>query len=159
MMAPSRPCSGERARRQRIHAGIPDGADVDLSLIRLPAGSSLFPATPETEKEFDVTGATGLAGAAAISEAPTRDPGLEAGGGALLRVPQRGAAPLTARAHPRADLSPARFRAAEVTRSQGEPEAMAKLMPDRARSVRKAANISATFRCLTSAVAPGDHQR
>jgi integrase len=45
----------ERGRHQRIHAGIPDGADVDLSLIRLPAGSLMFPATPETGKEFDVT--------------------------------------------------------------------------------------------------------
>jgi integrase len=45
----------ERERHQRIHAGIPGGAGVDLSLIRLPAGSLMFPATPETGKEFDVT--------------------------------------------------------------------------------------------------------
>jgi integrase len=45
----------ERERHQRIHAGIPDGADVDLSLIRLPAGSLMFPAMPESNKEFDVT--------------------------------------------------------------------------------------------------------
>jgi integrase len=41
-------------RHLRIHAGIPDGADVDLSLIRLPAGALMFPAVPE-RGEFDFT--------------------------------------------------------------------------------------------------------
>jgi integrase len=45
----------ERERHQRIHAGIPDGTDVDLSLIRLAAGSLMFPAVQETGKEFDFT--------------------------------------------------------------------------------------------------------
>lgn len=44
---------GERERHQRIHAGIPDGAAVDLSLVRLPKGALIFPATPETG-EFDL---------------------------------------------------------------------------------------------------------
>jgi hypothetical protein len=41
-----------------------------------------------------------------IPEAPTGDPGLEAGGGAVLPALQRGAAlqPPPARTHPRADL-------------------------------------------------------
>ena len=43
----------ERERHQRIHAGIPDGAVVDLSLVRLPKGALIFPATPETG-EFDL---------------------------------------------------------------------------------------------------------
>jgi integrase len=45
----------ERERHQRIQAGIPDGAEVDLSLIRLPPGALMFPAVPESGKEFDVT--------------------------------------------------------------------------------------------------------
>jgi integrase len=44
----------ERERHQRIHAGIPDGAVVDLSLVRLPKGALIFPATPKTG-EFDLT--------------------------------------------------------------------------------------------------------
>jgi len=38
----------ERERHQRIHAGIPDGAVVALSLVRLPKGAPIFPATLET---------------------------------------------------------------------------------------------------------------
>jgi len=44
----------EKERHQRIQAGIPDGADVDLSLIRLPSGALMFPAAPEKGMEFDV---------------------------------------------------------------------------------------------------------
>jgi integrase len=44
----------ERERHQRIHAGIPNGAVVDLSLVRLPKGALIFPATPKTG-EFDLT--------------------------------------------------------------------------------------------------------
>jgi hypothetical protein len=45
----------ERERHQRIEAGIPDAADVDLSLIRLPAASLIFPTMPDSGKDFDVT--------------------------------------------------------------------------------------------------------
>ncbi|MBR1212052.1 site-specific integrase [Bradyrhizobium sp. JYMT SZCCT0180] len=46
----------ERERYQRFQAGIPDGAaDVDLSLIRLPARALMFPGAPETGVEFDVS--------------------------------------------------------------------------------------------------------
>jgi integrase len=36
----------ERDRHLRIVAGVPDGVDVDLSLIKLPAGALMFPAPP-----------------------------------------------------------------------------------------------------------------
>jgi integrase len=45
----------EKERHLRIQAGIPDGADVDLSLIRLPPGALMLPAAPEKGMEFDVT--------------------------------------------------------------------------------------------------------
>jgi integrase len=45
----------ERERHLRYHAGIPDGVDVDLSLIRLPPNSLMFPAVPEPGEEFDLT--------------------------------------------------------------------------------------------------------
>jgi integrase len=45
----------ERATHLRIQAGIPDGVDVDLSLIRLPPGALMFPATPAKGQDFDFT--------------------------------------------------------------------------------------------------------
>jgi integrase len=40
---------------QRLSAGIPDGADVDLSLIRLPAAALIFPNPPEPGADFSFT--------------------------------------------------------------------------------------------------------
>ncbi|MCA1399345.1 site-specific integrase [Bradyrhizobium sp. BRP56] len=37
----------EKDRLQRIVAGVPDGVDVDLSLVKLPARALMFPALPE----------------------------------------------------------------------------------------------------------------
>jgi integrase len=45
----------EKARHQRLQAGIPDGVDVDLGLIRLPAGALMFPAVPGKGDEFSFT--------------------------------------------------------------------------------------------------------
>ena len=45
----------EKALHQRIMAGIPDGVDVDLSLIKLPPNALIFPATPEAGEDFDCT--------------------------------------------------------------------------------------------------------
>jgi integrase len=45
----------EKDRHQRIQAGVPDGVDVDLSLVRLPAGALMFPAVPTSGKDFDFT--------------------------------------------------------------------------------------------------------
>jgi integrase len=36
----------ERAKLLRIHAGVPDGAEVDLSLVKLPDDSLMFPGPP-----------------------------------------------------------------------------------------------------------------
>jgi integrase len=45
----------ERARHQRIIAGIPDGAaGVDLALVRLPASALMFPAVPERGEDVDL---------------------------------------------------------------------------------------------------------
>jgi hypothetical protein len=44
----------EKGRHLRICAGIPDGVDVDLSLIRLPADALIFPATPAPGQDFFV---------------------------------------------------------------------------------------------------------
>lgn len=44
----------ERERHQRFVAGIPDGAAVDLGLVRLPVGSLMFPAVPEGSEQFDL---------------------------------------------------------------------------------------------------------
>jgi integrase len=44
----------ERGRHQRIMAGVPDGVDVDLSLIKLPAGALMFPALPEAGEDVDL---------------------------------------------------------------------------------------------------------
>nr|WP_249800376.1 MULTISPECIES: site-specific integrase [unclassified Bradyrhizobium] len=43
----------EREKHQRIVAGIPDGADVDLSLVRLPEDALIFPAMPPAGQDFD----------------------------------------------------------------------------------------------------------
>jgi integrase len=43
----------ERERHLRIQAGIPDGVDVDLGLIKLPAGALMFPAVPDSGRDFD----------------------------------------------------------------------------------------------------------
>jgi len=43
----------EKKRHQRIMAGVPDGADVDLSLIALPPTSLVFPASSEAGEDFD----------------------------------------------------------------------------------------------------------
>jgi integrase len=43
----------EKERHLRLMAGIPDGASVDLSLVKLPPGSLMFPSPPEPGKDFD----------------------------------------------------------------------------------------------------------
>jgi integrase len=42
----------EKERQQRICAGIPDGVEVDLSLVRLPDDALIFPAVPEPGQDF-----------------------------------------------------------------------------------------------------------
>jgi integrase len=44
-----------RETHQRLCAGVPDGVDVDLSLIKLPAGALMFPNPPEGGEEFSLT--------------------------------------------------------------------------------------------------------
>ena len=44
-----------RETHQRLSAGIPDGAEVDLSLIRLPSDALIFPNPPERGEEFSFT--------------------------------------------------------------------------------------------------------
>jgi integrase len=44
-----------RETHQRLSAGIPDGAEVDLSLIRLPSDSLIFPNPPEPGEDFSFT--------------------------------------------------------------------------------------------------------
>jgi integrase len=44
-----------RETHQRLSAGVPDGADVDLSLIRLPAAALIFPNPPEPGADFSFT--------------------------------------------------------------------------------------------------------
>jgi integrase len=43
----------QRDHHLRIMAGIPDGASVDLSLIKLPPAALMFPAIPEAGEDFD----------------------------------------------------------------------------------------------------------
>jgi integrase len=43
----------ERTRFQRLLAGVPDGADVDLTLVKLPDAALMFPATAGAS--FDMT--------------------------------------------------------------------------------------------------------
>jgi integrase len=45
----------EREGHLRIMAGVPDGVDVDLSLIRLPDGALIFPNPPARGQEFSFT--------------------------------------------------------------------------------------------------------
>jgi integrase len=45
----------ERDKLLRVRAGIPDGADVDLSLVRLPGGALMFPNVPGACEEFSFT--------------------------------------------------------------------------------------------------------
>lgn len=45
----------EREKHQRLLAGIPDGTRVDLSLIRLPDDTLIFPAAPAAGENFDFT--------------------------------------------------------------------------------------------------------
>jgi integrase len=42
----------EKDRHLRISVGVPDGADVDLSLVRLPDDALMFPAVPEPGEDF-----------------------------------------------------------------------------------------------------------
>jgi integrase len=45
----------EREKHLRIMAGVPDGAAVDLSLVKLPAGALMFPNPPEPGESFSFT--------------------------------------------------------------------------------------------------------
>jgi integrase len=45
----------QRERHLRIAAGVPDGVQVDLSLVRLPAGALMFPGTPQEHAGFSFT--------------------------------------------------------------------------------------------------------
>lgn len=42
----------ERAKHQRLKAGVPDGAEVDLSLVRLPADALMFPSLTANNLDF-----------------------------------------------------------------------------------------------------------
>ena len=44
----------DRERHQRIMASVPDGAQVDLSLLRLPEKALMFPAVPEGDADIDL---------------------------------------------------------------------------------------------------------
>jgi integrase len=45
----------EREKLQRIHAGVPDGAKVDLSLVKLPDDALMFPGPPAKDESFSLT--------------------------------------------------------------------------------------------------------
>ena len=45
----------ERERYLRIMAGVPDGAPVDLSLVKLPADALMFPRSPSSGESFSFT--------------------------------------------------------------------------------------------------------
>ena len=45
----------EREKLLRVYAGVPDGAAVDLSLIKLPDDALMFPAPPGPSEDFSVT--------------------------------------------------------------------------------------------------------
>jgi integrase len=47
--------AGERERYLRIMAGVPDGLSVDLSLVKLPDDSLMFPAAPAPGEDFSFT--------------------------------------------------------------------------------------------------------
>jgi len=44
-----------RERHLRVAAGVPDGAPVDLGLIKLPEGALMFPAPPQGQQDFSFT--------------------------------------------------------------------------------------------------------
>jgi integrase len=44
-----------REQHPQIAAGVPDGATIDLSLIKLPEGSLIFPGTPREGEGFSFT--------------------------------------------------------------------------------------------------------
>lgn len=44
-----------REAHQRVAAGIPDGTEVDMSLVRLPSSALIFPNPPEPGKDFSFT--------------------------------------------------------------------------------------------------------
>jgi integrase len=46
----------QREKLQRLHAGVPDGAEVDLSLVTLPEGALMFPNFPASGERFLFTG-------------------------------------------------------------------------------------------------------
>jgi integrase len=43
----------EKERHRRIMAGVSDGVEVDLSLIKLPSTALMFPAMPDPGEDFD----------------------------------------------------------------------------------------------------------
>ncbi len=43
----------QKELHQRIKAGVPDGAEVNLSLVKLPADALMFPAIPAAGRDFD----------------------------------------------------------------------------------------------------------
>ena len=45
----------EKERHQRIKAGVPDGVEVNLGLVKLPADGLMFPAVPAPGRDFDFT--------------------------------------------------------------------------------------------------------
>ncbi|MGM4870682.1 hypothetical protein AB7645_05575 [Bradyrhizobium sp. 956_D2_N1_5] len=45
----------EKQKHQRLFSGIPDGAEVELSLIKLPLKALIFPAAPEPGKDISLT--------------------------------------------------------------------------------------------------------
>jgi integrase len=45
----------EREKLQRIHAGVPDGAKIDLSLVKLPDDALMFPNFPASGERFSFT--------------------------------------------------------------------------------------------------------
>ena len=45
----------EREKHQRFLAGVPDGASVDLSLVKLPEDAMMFPAQPGPGEAFSLT--------------------------------------------------------------------------------------------------------
>jgi integrase len=49
----------ERERHLRVAAGVPDGADVDLSLVKLPDGALMFPNPPLPGERFSFTALRG----------------------------------------------------------------------------------------------------